>query len=139
MATFQFDNNIGDVVCFGFQNDEGTCGGTMRGTIRSIIIGEDNYGYTIETIHGTNYVKSEDVVRSVYSTKSFDVMHPGIEVYYYAKGRSYAPMRCVVEAAYIERGRLYYRLRDSEMDYYVAPEGLVDIVQTNDYNLQYYA
>lgn len=138
MATFQFDHNIGDVVRYRYQNDEGTCGATVRGTVRSIVIGEDSYGYTIETQQGTNFVKSCDVVQAVYSTKSFDVMHPGIEVEYYHLGRSRPPLLALVEAAYIERGRLYYRLRDNEMQFYIAPEGLVSIVKSNEYNLQYF-
>lgn len=138
MAVFEFDNNIGDIVCYNFKDDEGNWCGTLRGIIRTIIVGGDKYGYTIETPQGTNYVQSCDVVRAVYSTKSFDVMHPGIEVYYYADGKGSPPVRALVEAAYIERGRLFYRLRDNDMQFYIAPEGLVEIVNTNEYNLQYY-
>lgn len=138
MATFQFDHNIGDVVCYRFQNDEGTCGGTIRGVIRTIIVGDDTYGYTIETVNGTDYVNIKDVVRAVYSTKSFDVMYPGIEVNYFRFGRDEPPVLCLVEAAYIERGRLYYRVRDCNMNAFIAPEGNVEIVKGNQYNPEYF-
>lgn len=138
MAEFHFDNNIGDVVCFRFQNDEGTCGGQQRGIVRTIIVGKDKFGYTIETPNGTDYVESKDVVRTVYSTKSFDVMHPGIEVYYHFAGLHQQPIQCVVDSAFIEKGRLFYIVRDCDMNSYIAAEGLVKMIDSNEYNLQYF-
>ncbi|AXG67506.1 hypothetical protein JA33_132 [Dickeya phage vB_DsoM_JA33] len=139
MPQFSFDYNIEDIVEFKWQNDQGNCGGTSRGVVKGILIGKDKAGYMIEHCNGTEYIDSSRVVRPVYSTKSFDVMYPGLEVEYRRFGDKYPENFLYAKIIYaiMKGGRLFYALEDCDGDKYLAPEGRVYLVDSDENKKNY--
>lgn len=134
MPQFDFQYNIKDIVSFGIENAEGTCGETLRGTIRGILVSEDKYGYMIESCRGTDFIESSRVVAPVYSSKCFDVMYPGLEIEYrrFGNERPENFMYAKICSAAIEDGRLYYWIENENGDRFLAPEGRVFLVQSDE-------
>lgn len=126
MTQFEFDYNIGDVIKFRFSNAEETIGGEMRGRVDCILISQDTYGYMVNTVCGDRLVRPEDVIAPIYSTKSFDVYHPGLIVHYQRFADDH--LTCTVEDAFLDQGRLYYKVRDTQGTIFIAPEGKVSVV-----------
>lgn len=109
MAQFSFDYNIGDILRFKYVSGESTC--ALRGTVSSILIMEDKYLYAISTINGQLIVSPEDVIEPIYSTKSFEVFYPGVNVIVNVLGQHFAG---TIDSAVIRAGHLCYWVRTSE-------------------------
>lgn len=144
MATFEFQYNIGDILRFKWQTeraaDGSCCGGISRGTVKGILIGEEKSGYMVETCNGLKYVAMDDVCEAVYSTKSFDVMYPGLEIEYrrFGDDRPDCFIYATIESAQIDRyGRLQYWIYDEDGQRFCAPEGKVFLVKSDE-NLKHY-
>lgn len=113
MAQFQFAYNIGDIVTF-------ICGSgpegqvlKQRGTINSIIIAENEALYMIGARYAVYPVTESDILCPIFSTKSFEVFYPGVEVIATLKDHG-KEIDAYVESAVISEGRLRYWL--STMD-----------------------
>jgi len=130
MPAFDFSYNIGDIVNFAWQNKQETIGGTTRGTVKGILIGKEKSGYMIEHCNGLEFVECSRVQNPVFSTKSFDVFYPNLEVEYRVEADPESFIYAKVVSAFIKRGKLFYNLKDSGGNYYVAPEGLVLLVDS---------
>lgn len=134
MPAFDFPYNIGDIVKFSWQDKSKKCGGVSRGLIKGILIGADKAGYMIETSNGdSRFVSTCDVRDPVYSTKSFDVIYPGLEVEFRRRGDKYpeAFIYAKVIQATIKDGRLFYQVEScNDGCRYMAPEGRIFLVQS---------
>jgi len=137
MPQFDFQYNIKDIVSFGVQNDEGTCGETLRGTIRGILVSEDKYGYMIESCKGTEYIESSRVVQPVYSSKCFDVMYPNLEVEYRPCNDPAMFINAKIICGIITNGRLFYQISDENGREYLAEEGRVFLIQSDENREQF--
>lgn len=131
MAQFSFAYNIGDIVSFLYGRTlEGDARCTLRGTINSIIIGANEYIYMIQSRYAIHPVKESDIVKPLYSTKSFDVFYPGVEVIATMKDSS-REVPAYVENAVISNGRLRYELRTKDgRNVFQVEEGCVRLAQT---------
>lgn len=108
MPQFSFAYNIGDIVSFEVPSE--VCSPCMlRGTINSIIIVADEALYMIQSRYATHPVKEQDIAKPIFSTKSFDVFYPGVEVMALMKD-SGVEIPAYVESAVISDGRLRYWL-----------------------------
>lgn len=108
MPQFSFAYNIGDIVTFVAGNTASGQPYNLRGTINSILINAHQAVYMIGTRYAQHPVAETDIVRPIFSTKSFDVFYPGVEVMVKQKDGSEVP--AYVENAVISDGRLKYWL-----------------------------
>ncbi|QZE56343.1 hypothetical protein pEaSNUABM40_00147 [Erwinia phage pEa_SNUABM_40] len=128
MAQFSFAYNIADIVSFNVPSEYcSPC--TLRGTINSILINKDEAIYMIQSRYAQHPVRECDIVQPIFSTKSFDVFYPGVEVYVKTKDGFEVP--AFVESAVISNGRLRYWLNSSDnLDCFQADEGNVRLANT---------
>ena len=111
MPLFSFAYKIGDIVTFQHRRNPGEndcC--QLRGVIDSILIVRDEALYMIRSRYASHPVPETDIVRPIFSTKSFDVLYPGVEVIVTMKDGHEVP--AFVENAVISNGRLRYWLND---------------------------
>ena len=125
MAQFSFAYNIGDIVSFAYKGQQGEndcC--TLRGTINSILINKDEAIYMIESRYAQHPVCETDIIKPIFSTKSFDVFYPGVEVM--VKCKDGQEISAFVDSAVISDGRLRYWLNDaSGLNAFQVEEGRV--------------
>lgn len=108
MPQFSFAYNIGDIVSFEVPSE--VCSPCLlRGTINSILIVAEEAVYMVSSRYAQHPVKEEQIVKPIYSTKSFDVFYPGVEVMVFLKD-SGVEIPAYVENAVISDGRLRYWL-----------------------------
>ncbi|QYW03111.1 hypothetical protein pEaSNUABM14_00151 [Erwinia phage pEa_SNUABM_14] len=110
MAQFSFAYNIGDIVTFVAGTTAQGAPYNLRGTINTILISGDCALYMIQTRYAQHPVAETDIVRPIFSSKSFDVFYPGVEVM--VKQEDGTEVAAYVENAIISNGRLIYQLTD---------------------------
>lgn len=136
MAQFHFAYNIGDIVSFyhGRTLESGArC--KLRGTINSILINKDEAIYMIESRYAQHPVSESDIVKPIFSTKSFDVFYPGVEVIATLKD-SGKEVPAYVENAVISDGRLRYWLSTMDgLNAFQVEEGCVRLANAGPDNI----
>ncbi|AXG67187.1 hypothetical protein HOU09_gp143 [Dickeya phage vB_DsoM_AD1] len=128
MPQFSFAHNIGDIVSFEIPSEHcSPC--ILRGTINSILIGKEEAIYMISSRYAQHPVCESAIVKPIFSTKSFDVFYPGVEVFVKTKDGFEIP--AFVESAVISNGRLRYWLNSANgLDGFQADEGQVRLANT---------
>jgi len=128
MPQFSFAYNIGDIVSFEIPSE--LCSPCiLRGTINSILIGKEEAIYMISSRYAQHPVCESAIVKPIFSTKSFDVFYPGVEVLVKTKEGFEIP--AFVESAVISNGRLRYWLNSvNGLDCFQADEGQVRLTNT---------
>ncbi|UAW96636.1 hypothetical protein pEaSNUABM22_00149 [Erwinia phage pEa_SNUABM_22] len=136
MAQFSFDYNIGDIVTFYHgRNLDGTERCQLRGTINSILIGATEALYMIQSRYAMHPVTEADIVKPIFSTKSFDVFYPGVEVIATFKD-SGKEVPAYVENAVISDGRLRYWLSTMDgLNGFQVEEGCVRLANASADNI----
>lgn len=110
MPQFSFAYNIGDIVSYEVPSEQcSPC--ILRGTINSILIVADEAVYMITSRYAQHPVKEEQIVKPIFSTKSFDVFYPGVEVMVRLKDIG-VEIPAYVDSAVISNGRLRYWLTE---------------------------
>jgi len=135
MATFSFAYNIGDIVRFiAGKNGLGEPY-ELRGTINSILIGANEALYMIGTQTANHPVCETDIVSPIFSTKSFDVFYPGVEVR--VRFNKNEEIAALVESAVISEGRLRYWLCSLDgRDTFQAEEACVRLANNYQDNIE---
>ena len=136
MAQFHFAYNIGDIVSFYYGRTIGTgarC--KLRGTINSILINKDEAIYMIQSRYAQHPVPESDIIKPIFSTKSFDVFYPGVEVIATLKD-SGKEVPAYVENAVISDGRLRYWLSTMDgLNAFQVEEGCVRLANAGPDNI----
>lgn len=129
MPQFSFAYNIGDIVSFEIPSE--LCSPCiLRGTINSILIGKEEAIYMISSRYAQHPVCESAIVKPIFSTKSFDVFYPGVEVIATLKD-SGREVPAYVESAVILDGRLRYWLSSVDgMRTFEVEEGCVRLTNT---------
>ncbi|QZE57019.1 hypothetical protein MPK67_gp146 [Erwinia phage pEa_SNUABM_32] len=130
MPQFSFDYNIGDIVSFEVPSKHcSPC--ILRGTINSILINKDEAIYMIGSRYAQHPVPEKDIVKPIFSTKSFDVFYPGVEVIATLKD-SGREVLAYVENAVISDGRLRYWLSTMDgLNAFQVEEGCVRLANAS--------
>ncbi|QZE60058.1 hypothetical protein pEaSNUABM35_00141 [Erwinia phage pEa_SNUABM_35] len=136
MAQFSFAYNIADIVTFYHGRTlDGSARCTLRGTINSILIGADEAIYMIQSRYAMHPVSESDIVKPIFSTKSFDVFYPGVEVIASMKD-SGKEVPAYVENAVISDGRLRYWLSTMDgLNAFQVEEGCVRLANAGPDNI----